>query len=118
MQGTFASFLTCSQCDEKKDTILFIDPGFPVQKQQLVVMGQKYETFDVYDYRGDKAIRVYSYAPHAHLIEDGHRMVTHDGREVGFVKGHHVFEVAAEGFEPEFYTDLDDMLDEELVEKL
>lgn len=72
----------------------------------------------VYDYRGDKAIRVYSYAPHAHLIEDGHRMVTHDGREVGFVKGHHVFEVAAEGFEPEFYTDLDNMLDEELVEKL
>ena len=54
MQGTFASFLTCSQCDEKKDTILFIDPGFPVQKQQLVVMGQKYETFDVYDYRGCK----------------------------------------------------------------
>lgn len=54
MQGTFASFLTCSQCDDKRDTILFIDPGFPVQKQQLVVMGQKYETFDVYDYRGDK----------------------------------------------------------------
>lgn len=54
MQGTFASFLTCSQCDEKKDTILFIDPGFPVQKQQLVVMGQKYETFDVHDYRGGK----------------------------------------------------------------
>jgi aspartate/methionine/tyrosine aminotransferase len=54
MQGTFASFLTCSQCDPARDTILFIDPGFPVQKQQLVVMGQKYETFDVYDYRGDK----------------------------------------------------------------
>lgn len=29
MQGTFASFLTCSQCDPRKDTILFIDPGFP-----------------------------------------------------------------------------------------
>lgn len=54
MQGTFASFLTCGQCDEKKDTILFIDPGFPVQKQQLVVMGQKYETFDVYNYRGEQ----------------------------------------------------------------
>ncbi|MCD8030334.1 MAG: pyridoxal phosphate-dependent aminotransferase [Bacteroides sp.] len=53
MQGTFASFLTCSQCDPQKDTILFIDPGFPVQKQQLVVMGQKYETFDVYHYRGE-----------------------------------------------------------------
>lgn len=54
MQGTFASFLTCSQCNKEKDTILFIDPGFPVQKQQLVVMGQKYETFDVYNYRGSK----------------------------------------------------------------
>ncbi len=54
MQGTFASFLTCSQTNERKDTILFIDPGFPVQKQQLVVMGQKYETFDVYNYRGEK----------------------------------------------------------------
>ena len=54
MQGTFASFLTCSQCDEKRDMILFIDPGFPVQKQQLLVMGQKYETFDVYNYRGGK----------------------------------------------------------------
>ena len=54
MQGTFASFLTCSQCDPKKDTVLFIDPGFPVQKMQLQVMGVKYETFDVYDFRGDK----------------------------------------------------------------
>ena len=54
MQGTFASFLTCSQANAKKDTVLFIDPGFPVQKMQLQVMGVKYETFDVYDYRGNK----------------------------------------------------------------
>ena len=54
MQGTYASFLTCCQCNVHKDTVLFIDPGFPVQKQQLVVMGQKYETFDVYNYRGKK----------------------------------------------------------------
>lgn len=54
MQGTFASFLTCSQASKDKDTILFIDPGFPVQKMQLQVLGVKYETFDVYSYRGDK----------------------------------------------------------------
>ncbi len=54
MQGTFAAFLTCSQCSKQKDTVLFIDPGFPVQKMQLQVLGVKYETFDVYDYRGDK----------------------------------------------------------------
>jgi len=39
---------------EKQDTILFLDPGFPVHKQQLKVLGQKFETFDVYDFRGDK----------------------------------------------------------------
>ena len=54
MQGTFASFLTCSQASKGKDTVLFIDPGFPVQKMQLQVMGVKLETFDVYDYRGEK----------------------------------------------------------------
>jgi len=54
MQGTFASFLTCSQADKRHDTVLFIDPGFPVQKMQLQVMGVKYETFDVYDFRGEK----------------------------------------------------------------
>jgi aspartate/methionine/tyrosine aminotransferase len=53
MQGTFASFLTCSQANKEKDTVLFIDPGFPVQKMQLQVQGVRYETFDVYDYRGD-----------------------------------------------------------------
>ncbi|MCI6617365.1 MAG: pyridoxal phosphate-dependent aminotransferase [Prevotella sp.] len=54
MQGTFASFLTCSQADPEKDTVLFIDPGFPVQKMQLQVLGLRYETFDVYDFRGGK----------------------------------------------------------------
>ncbi|MBQ9645008.1 MAG: pyridoxal phosphate-dependent aminotransferase [Prevotella sp.] len=54
MQGAFASFLTCSQADKKKDTVLFIDPGFPVQKMQLQVQGVKYHTFDVYNFRGEK----------------------------------------------------------------
>lgn len=54
MQGSFAAFITCNRLDSKKDTTLFIDPGFPVHKQQLKVLGQKFEAFDVYDYRGDK----------------------------------------------------------------
>lgn len=54
MQGGMASFLLANRCFKEKDTILFIDPGFPVQKQQLKVLGMKYETFDVYNYRGDK----------------------------------------------------------------
>ncbi|MCP9610925.1 aminotransferase class I/II-fold pyridoxal phosphate-dependent enzyme [Coprobacter tertius] len=54
MQGTFTSFLVAGQCIPGRDTILFIDPGFPVQKQQITVLGYKYESFDVYDYRGKK----------------------------------------------------------------
>lgn len=34
MQGTYASFLVCGQCTPEKDTILFIDPGFPVQNSR------------------------------------------------------------------------------------
>jgi uncharacterized protein (TIGR02678 family) len=54
MQGSYANFMICGQVDKKKDTILFIDPGFPVQKQQIMVLGYKYETFDVYKYRGSQ----------------------------------------------------------------
>jgi len=53
MQGGFAAFLMLDKLNPKKDTVLFIDPGFPVQKQQLEVLNQKYETFDVYNYRGN-----------------------------------------------------------------
>ena len=54
MQAGFASFLTLTRYDKKKTKVLFIDPGFPVQKQQCRVLGIEYKTFDVYDYRGEK----------------------------------------------------------------
>jgi aspartate/methionine/tyrosine aminotransferase len=54
MQGSFAAFLTLARMYKEKDTTLFIDPGFPVHKQQHIVLNQKFETFDVYNFRGDK----------------------------------------------------------------
>ena len=54
MQGGFCLFQICSQCDPKKDTILFIDPGFPVQRQQVRILGIKHESFDIYDFRAEK----------------------------------------------------------------
>ena len=54
MQGCFGAFMTLDRSDAKKDTTLFLDPGFPVHKQQLRVLGQKFESFDVYNYRGEK----------------------------------------------------------------
>lgn len=54
MQGGFAAFLTLNRMYRERDTTLLIDPGFPVHRQQHIVLGQKFESFDVYDYRGDK----------------------------------------------------------------
>ena len=54
MQGTFSAFLAAGFVDKKKDTALFIDPGFPVQKQQMLVLGLQYETFAVFNFRVEK----------------------------------------------------------------
>lgn len=52
--GSFGSFIATSQCNPGRDKILFIDPGFPIQKSQLKVLGVGYEQFDIYNYRGEK----------------------------------------------------------------
>ena len=54
MQGSFTAFLLCSQLAPGKDTILFIDPGFPVQRSQVRILGIPSESFDIYDFRGEK----------------------------------------------------------------
>lgn len=54
MQGSMASFLTSSRIESGQNTILFLDPGFPVHKQQCRLLGIPYESFDVYNYRGEK----------------------------------------------------------------
>ena len=54
MQASFASLMLASQLDEKRDTVLYIDPGFPVQKMQAQVIGTKIASFDIADYRGKK----------------------------------------------------------------
>lgn len=54
IQGSYAAFMVVNRICEKKDTTLFIDPCFPVHKQQHRVTNTKFEAFDVYDFRGDK----------------------------------------------------------------
>ena len=53
MQAAFAINMLVSQLDEKRDTILFLDPCFPVQKQQCKVIGVRVDAFDVADFRGE-----------------------------------------------------------------
>ena len=51
--GSFGAFIACTQRIPGKDKVLFIDPGFPIQKSQLRVLGMGWREFDIYPYRGE-----------------------------------------------------------------
>ena len=50
--GSFGAFIACTQRIPGKDKVLFIDPGFPIQKAQLRVLGLSWKELDIYPYRG------------------------------------------------------------------
>jgi aspartate/methionine/tyrosine aminotransferase len=54
MMGAMVSFLVANRNDRTKEGTLFIDPGFPVQKQQVKMLGHDYCSFDIYNFRGKK----------------------------------------------------------------
>jgi aspartate/methionine/tyrosine aminotransferase len=54
MMGGMAAFMVVNRSDQDRTGTLFLDPGFPVQKQQCLVLGHSFGSFDLYDFRGDK----------------------------------------------------------------
>mgnify|MGYP006290081919 CR=1 FL=1 len=54
MMGGMAAFMVVNRSDRNRTGTLFLDPGFPVQKQQCLVLGHDYGSFDLYDFRGKK----------------------------------------------------------------
>lgn len=54
LMGGMVSFLVVNRNNSSKEGTLFLDPGFPVQKQQVRMLGHEYRSFDVYNYRGKK----------------------------------------------------------------
>lgn len=73
----------------------------------------------VYLYQGEAwSIRTYNTMPHAHLIEYGHRIVTKDGREIGYRKPKKVFEYAHKQYEDDYLKNTDNFIDEILNEGL
>ena len=87
-----------------------------------------------YEYSDELAVRAYSNAPHAHLLNDGHRILTRGknlkkpaenngrweaerrgkGREVGFVMGVKFMEKAQGLFEDKNYKDTQKFIDQML----
>jgi len=57
-----------------------------------------------YLYKGHiLSIRAFNSAPHAHLIENGHLLTSENGKEIGYVKGRHIFEKAINEFQPYYH---------------
>ena len=54
MQGSFAALLAASRTNSEKPFTLFIDPGFPVNKSQLQLIGSPFKSFDILHFRGEK----------------------------------------------------------------
>ena len=54
--ASFGAFIACTQRIPGKDKVLFIDPGFPIQKSQLRVLGISWREFDIYPHRGAAAL--------------------------------------------------------------
>ena len=54
INGMFAALMVLGRANPGRDTVLFIEPGFPVQKQIVNIIGLKQVSFDVYPYRGNK----------------------------------------------------------------
>lgn len=50
--GSFGSFIATTQRIPGKNKVLFIDPGFPIQKSQLRIIGADWKAFDIYAHRG------------------------------------------------------------------
>lgn len=57
VEGTFAAFIACTQRIPGKNKVLFIDPGFPIQKSQLRILGIEWRNFDIYSWRGAARLR-------------------------------------------------------------
>ena len=54
MQGCFTTMLLLKHRCPQKDTILFLNPGFPAQRTQAHVLELRQDSFDIYNYRGKK----------------------------------------------------------------
>lgn len=71
-----------------------------------------------YEYgTNEKAIRVYSSAPHAHLIEDGYDLIKggkkgEGGKKIIFVKGKRIFQDSHAEFQNQFIKDVEIFVDD------
>jgi aspartate/methionine/tyrosine aminotransferase len=57
MHGCLIGMAVAGRRTPESNTILFLDPGFPVNKLQTKFLGLNTESIDIYDYRGEKLLK-------------------------------------------------------------
>lgn len=56
MEGCFASLALAGRLRKDRRKVLFLDPGFPVNRLQARFLGLEIESLDFYDHRGDALV--------------------------------------------------------------
>lgn len=86
------------------------------KKAKTKRLANKWKVGRVRKEKGEFYIEVYNNSPHAHLIEDGHRVVGKDGSDHGWWEGRHMLLISTkmleERLEPRLQGWLNEMLEE------
>ena len=56
MEGCFATLVLAANLFENRRTVLCLEPGFPVNKLQIRLLGLERAALDLYDHRGDSLV--------------------------------------------------------------
>lgn len=54
INGSFVTFMVAGRAVATRDTVLLLNPGFPLHAAQARMLGLKTAAFDVYEWRGDR----------------------------------------------------------------
>lgn len=86
------------------------------KKAKSKKLANKWRVGRVKKEKGDFYIEVYNNAPHAHLIEDGRRIVGKDGSDHGWWEGRHMLLISTKQLEERLEPRLQAWLNETLEE--
>lgn len=71
-----------------------------------------YRASEVKGYGMEMHVEITTKAPHFHLVENGHEMISEDGKKIGWIPGKHMMEETRQEYEEILPKELEKMADE------
>ena len=97
----------------------FINSAKEITPEKTGKLKKSYVSMQVDKNFGEFIKPIRNKAPHHHLVNNGHRQVTSNGKEIGFVQGRHYIEETIAKKTDDFNKETEDFIDElfkELIE--